>query len=603
VLVAAVAPAAASADGAESTAGGSALPIVLGYFTNWSQYRPGACKFFPENIEPLASRLTHIHYAFAKFSTAGDVTAIEWDDCPSGMWAGCQGTKGSTLYERMMAVRTRHPHLRIVLSLGGWTWGSVNTCPIYSAMASSSASMATFVSQSIKFARTFGFDGLSIDWEYPGFVPRGCKPEDTANFKTLMANLRTAIEADAKASKLPALELAAAVPAGLPEIHGEAPLNVVDSVDYLNLMSYDYHGAWENVTGVNTPLVEETAGDGMSITTSLNAYKQAGVPMSKLVLGLATYGRSWDISGASCLAGDAGDAAGGSAACGLFTFAKGGAGAAGSCTRQKGIMAYYEVEALLKASGTVTAYNETLQAPYAYAASGNPWVGYDDAKSIGVKAALARKLGMAGVMAWSMDTDDFNNGYPLMNAMADAVLGSDCPSACSNHGVCAPSNECVCDAGWTGASCDTCTCAGAGGPCSNHGTCHLNKTADMCECACESGWLGPTCDHSNAPSSCADKSTIKPAKGYFAAAVSVTTPDELVGWTVTWDFNDDSKLSTCYGAPTTLAVTQNGTHVSITTTTVETVPAGGTVSFTCGANAATPGAPPKAVYLNGVACA
>ena len=51
-------------------------------------------------------------------------------------------------------------------------------------------------------------------------------------------------------------------------------------------MTYDYHGAWENVTGVNTPLYDEVAGDNLSINATLATYlAMDGVPASKLVLG------------------------------------------------------------------------------------------------------------------------------------------------------------------------------------------------------------------------------------------------------------------------------------------------------------------------------
>lgn len=595
VLIAAVGLALTSVAAGART---SDTPHLIGYFTNWAQYRPGACKFFPENIDDaLASKLSHVHYAFAKLNAAGDVMAIEWDDCPTGAWPGCQGTAGSTMYERMMALRAKHGHLKVVLSIGGWTWGSTNTCPIFSAMASDATSRANFVKQSVTFARTFGFDGISIDWEYPGFVPRDCKASDTANFKALMQELRAASDAEAAArtDDAAALTIAAAVPAGLPEIADEKPADVVPYVDYLQLMSYDYHGAWENFTGVNTPLVEEMAGDGMSITTTLEAYKAQGVDTSKIVLGFATYGRSWDVSGDACVA---------SGTCTIGTPAPKGGGTAGSCTRQAGVLAYYEILDIVKAAGTKVTYNATLEAPYAVAASGNPFVGYDDVQSITAKAQLVGKYGLAGAMAWSLDTDDFNNGYPLMSALAAVLEGSGCPQGCSNHGVCLRGNTCACDPGWSGADCSTCTCGSADGEvCSGHGTCHFNSTADSCSCQCSGGWLGANCDTPNVPSSCKDAGTaITPVKGYFSAVVHVTSASALQGWLVSWDFTGDAVMSTCWGAPEAVTATNNGTHVTVQPSTVVDVPAGGAIGFTCGANAANPGSPPKAVFLNGVAC-
>ena len=49
----------------------------------------------------------------------------------------------------------------------------------------------------------------------------------------------------------------------------------------------------------------------------------------------------------------------------------------------------------------------------------NQWVGFDNVKSIEAKVEYAYDQGLAGVMAWSIDTDDFLgdcNGptYPLL---------------------------------------------------------------------------------------------------------------------------------------------------------------------------------------------
>lgn len=38
----------------------------------------------------------------------------------------------------------------------------------------------------------------------------------------------------------------------------------------------------------------------------------------------------------------------------------------------------------------------------------NMWISYDDTMSVGLKVAFAQKLGLGGIMVWSVDTDDFN---------------------------------------------------------------------------------------------------------------------------------------------------------------------------------------------------
>ena len=50
---------------------------IVCYHTNWSQYRPGSGKFFPENIDP--GLCTHMVYAFAKL-TGNHLAAYEWND-------------------------------------------------------------------------------------------------------------------------------------------------------------------------------------------------------------------------------------------------------------------------------------------------------------------------------------------------------------------------------------------------------------------------------------------------------------------------------------------------------------------------------------------
>ena len=48
------------------------------YYTNWSQYRPGLMKYFPENVDP--SLCTHVIYAFAEIRKGHTLKLREWND-------------------------------------------------------------------------------------------------------------------------------------------------------------------------------------------------------------------------------------------------------------------------------------------------------------------------------------------------------------------------------------------------------------------------------------------------------------------------------------------------------------------------------------------
>lgn len=123
---------------------------LICYYTNWSQYRPDIAKFVPEDIDPLLC--THIIYAFAKINV-DKLAPYEWND------ESVNGVRG--MFQRVTDMKARNPNLKVLLAVGGWTFGS----PVFSKMVSNPISRATFIYTSINYLKANGFDGIDLDWE------------------------------------------------------------------------------------------------------------------------------------------------------------------------------------------------------------------------------------------------------------------------------------------------------------------------------------------------------------------------------------------------------------------------------------------------------
>ena len=64
--------------------------------------------------------------------------------------------------------------------MGGWNAGSAS----YSKMVSTFQNRKEFVASAITWLRTYDFDGIDMDWEYP--ARRGGSVEDYQNFPKLL---------------------------------------------------------------------------------------------------------------------------------------------------------------------------------------------------------------------------------------------------------------------------------------------------------------------------------------------------------------------------------------------------------------------------------
>jgi len=371
----------ASDDGA--SAASSPPKMVLGYYTNWAQYRPQGGTFVPEDINP--AHFTHICYAFARVTLDYLVEPFEWNDVNE--WNPDEG-----MYRRFHAhIRAGNPAAKTLISLGGWNFGST----IFSPMVRSTESRRTFVKSAVAFARAHGFDGLDLDWEYPSAADRD-------NYGMLVKELRAAVDQEAAESGRAALLLSLAVPAGETNIETgfDVPL-LAGLVDWFGVMTYDLHGSWDRTTGMHTALYSAIDGDQLTASHALKAWESRGAPAAKLLMGLATYGRGWTLMDPTKN--------------GIRAPAR-GASDAGRYTREMGFLAWYEIQAMLNATGSKPTFD--YETEVMYTTKGDQWVGFDNPTTLKIKTEYIKDHGYAGAMIWAIDLDDFHAGYPLISAVA-----------------------------------------------------------------------------------------------------------------------------------------------------------------------------------------
>jgi len=387
---------------------------ILCYYTNWSQYRPGNCKFFPEDID--ASLCTHLIFSFAKMQNTSNgwtLSNYEWND-PDESWA-------EGLYTRMNNLKRQNPNLKTLLAVGGWTHGSDG----FTDMVQTDESIEKFITNSMNYVRNINYDGLDLDWEYPAKCSTNCSPEgDAARFRRLCELYRARIN-----SSDPSFLLTAAVGIGRDKIYDHdgsgvpsySPKSLTDNLDMVNLMVYDMHGHWEDATGhqalAHAIKSDPRLGGTTNVEWVLDNWIALGADPSKMALGLAAYGRSFKLANSNENGYMAPTKLGNN---GLYS------GSPGQCTKEGGYLAYYEICDRLRNKAWQEVWLTEGAVPYAH--GDGDWVGYDNLDSIHYKVDMAKHYGLGGIMWWAVDIDDFKGEYcgqgpyPLIKGSKSAWL-------------------------------------------------------------------------------------------------------------------------------------------------------------------------------------
>ncbi len=385
-----LASASASAADRSTTPGAPARPLVVGYLPQWGLYSTPPWLARDLVSSGAAALLDQVNYAQANIRDGKCVIADPEADL-NHVYTAAMSLDGkadlSTArlrggFHQLVLLKARYPRLRAVISIEG-------KAPSFAEAAQPAARLAFVASCIDMFVRGHLapgaeapglFDGFDMDWEFPQTA------EDGANYMALLAEFRRQMDALESERKRPGgkiagrkLLLSVAAGPGTRRYPGVDWAQVAPLVDEVGLMNYDYSGPWQQVTGMIAPLYPIDGAPPMQGTVdgTVAEYEAAGVPASKLLMGVPFYGYSWEgVTGTNH---------------GLFQ--------AGQSVRQDS--PYHAIATLVPQS---TVYRDQhSQTPWLY--DGKTFWTFDDPVSARAKAAYAASHGLAGVMVWELSGD------------------------------------------------------------------------------------------------------------------------------------------------------------------------------------------------------
>ncbi|GEM_PF-2045807 len=273
-------------------------------------------------------------------------------------------------------------NVKVMASIGGWSMSKH-----FSAMAANASLKANFI-RDVNKLMDMGFDGIDIDWEYPGAAGMNFTgvPADFQNFTNLMKDIRGAIGYD----KL----LTAAFSASPNNLAGFNFAELDQYMSYYNMMTYDMEGGWSSNAGHNSSLYNDS---GFSWEQTFKYLLSRGAKAEKINMGVGFYGRGVKTATTGALGAATGKSS-------MNLYPDGTVMSASDTTNWPlfdGVPNY----AYLKnnSKGWTKVWDSKAKVPYMV--KGNYFLSYDDPQSIKEKADYVVLNGAGGVIVWQVFGD------------------------------------------------------------------------------------------------------------------------------------------------------------------------------------------------------
>lgn len=347
------------------------MTVNLAYYQSWAIYRDTDChQVAPEDLDVQGNGYTHVAYSFVSINSTFQLEP----------WLSDYATE-EPFYERFNSIKDSNPGLKTLAVVGGWTFNNPGDTEFrFSDAVATAESRATFAASCVEFCRRYNFDGIDLDWEFPGVqgvIPHGGRAEDYVNYGLVVTEIRKLFDAEPEP-----LILTVATPVGVSRLTaGFDLLTMQEGVDFFHLMTYNIHTHFQQdrILGAST--------DMNFIFRNIKYLLGVGVKPNKIVLGLAAYGRTYTLQDPSCHTD------------GCFFVD----GATFRCDDALGFMPIWAIDEIVKSGNYQSLVINQKTGNAELYVDQDLYINYDNAETYMEKYDYSSKSCFRGVMWWSAD--------------------------------------------------------------------------------------------------------------------------------------------------------------------------------------------------------
>ena len=312
--------------------------VIVAYVTYW------------DTVIPDPTLVTHINYAFGKVANTFNKVEIS----------------NENRLKTIVKLKEKNEKLKVLLSIGGWGAGN------FSEMASDQALRKSFCEDCLAKCKTYGLDGIDLDWEYPTSNMAGISssPNDTRNYTSLLKDLREVLGNDYL------ITMASSANAKYVDFK-----SCIQYMDFVNLMTYDMGRPPRH----HSALYPSSGKTSLSVDESVELHNKAGIPFEKIVVGAPFY----------CRAASGNDSSDGAYWC-----------------KMGPLFEKYTEK-----------WDDIAKVPYLADKDGNMVYAYDNPASIGLKADYVLQKELRGMMFWNWEGDN-STTWEMTHAIYDKFFSN-----------------------------------------------------------------------------------------------------------------------------------------------------------------------------------